>query len=232
MAVDIRKTQIKRTDFPGRGIPRFVEVTLSGGGLLVCLPVLLLAALAIKLSSKGPVLFQQKRVGYERKLFTLYKLRTMKMVNQGVQVTASDDKRMTSVGRLLRKTKIDELPELWNILRGDMALVGPRPEVPRYVDLTHPAWQQVLQARPGLTDPVTLKLRNEEELLAAVKGDREEFYLKTLQPYKLKGYLDYLHKRSGWSDVKILFDTFLAVLFSHRTPAPTIHEVISQGLEF
>lgn len=215
-----------------RGIPRVVELLLASFGLLLCLPLLLLAALAIRLTSEGPVLFRQQRLGRSGKAFTLYKFRTMRRANSGAQVTASDDARVTPVGRLLRKTKIDELPELWNIIKGDMSLVGPRPEVPRYVDLNNRRWQMVLTVRPGITDPMTLRLRNEEELLSHVQGDHEEFYLTTLQPYKLKGYLAYLQERSWWNDVKILFGTLAAVIIPSRMPAPTIKEIRSESLKY
>ena len=129
---------------------------------------------------------------------------------------------MTPVGKLLRKTKLDELPELWNVLKGDMSLVGPRPEVPRYVDLASPAWRLVLEARPGITDPVTMILRNEEALLAKVEGDRELFYLETLQPFKLEGYAEYLRGRNWWTDVKVLWKTFVVVLLPGKALPPTL----------
>ena len=143
----------------------------------------------------------------------------------GAQVTAKNDGRITTVGRFLRKTKLDELPELWNVVRGDMALVGPRPEVPGYVDIKDPLWQKVLEVRPGITDPVTLKLRNEEELLARVEGSPEEFYLKVLQPLKLKGYIEYMENRSLWADIKILWKSALAVILPSRTPPPSLNEL-------
>jgi lipopolysaccharide/colanic/teichoic acid biosynthesis glycosyltransferase len=215
-----------------RGIPRAVEFLLAGLGLLVCLPLLLVAGIAIKLTSDGPVLFRQQRLGRNGKAFTLYKMRTMRKANSGAQVTASDDARVTPAGRLLRKTKVDELPELWNIIKGDMSLVGPRPEVPRYVDLNNRRWQRVLTIRPGITDPMTLRLRNEEELLANVQGDHEEFYRTVLQPYKLNGYLAYLQERSWWNDVKILFGTLAAVIIPSRMPAPTVNEITSESLKY
>jgi lipopolysaccharide/colanic/teichoic acid biosynthesis glycosyltransferase len=215
-----------------RGIPRAVEFLLASLGLLVCLPLLLIAGIAIKLTSEGPVLFRQARLGRNGKAFTLYKMRTMRKANSGAQVTASDDARVTPAGRLLRKTKVDELPELWNIIKGDMSLVGPRPEVPRYVDLNNRRWQRVLTIRPGITDPMTLRLRNEEDLLANVQGDHEAFYLTVLQPYKLNGYLAYLQERSWWNDVKILFGTLAAVIIPSRMPAPTVNEITSESLKY
>ena len=194
------------------GIARWAEVALSVLGLTLSVPLLALSSLAIALSSPGPVIFRQERVGRYGQLFVLYKLRTMRIVPEGPQVTASGDARVTWVGRILRRAKVDELPELWNVLKGDMSLVGPRPEVPRYVDLEDERWGLVLKSRPGLTDPVTLSLRNEEALLADVKGNREYFYIKSLQPLKLQGYIDYLQHRSWWSDVKVLSRTLLVIV--------------------
>src|SRR5262249_23063590 len=124
-----------------------------------------------------------------------------------------------------RKTKLDELPSLWNVLTGDMSLVGPRPEVPRYVDLEDPRWLRVLQVRPGLTDPVTLRLRNEEKLLAEVEDDPEIFYLGTLQAVKLSGYLQYIGSRNWKKDLKVIFQTFVGVICPGTTPAPTVAQV-------
>ena len=141
----------------GNGLPRSVEVFLSLAGLIAAAPVIALAGAGVATSSGLPVFFRQKRVGRNGRHFTLVKLRTMRVERAGLQVTANDDSRVTAVGRFLRRSKLDELPELWNILKGDMSFVGPRPEVPAYVDLQNPAWKEVLSARPGLTDPVTLR---------------------------------------------------------------------------
>ena len=193
-------------------MPRWLEILLAALGLIVAFPLLAPASLAIMLTSPGPVIFRQQRVGRNGRLFVLYKLRTMRVAHNGPQVTASGDERVTTIGRVLRRTKVDELPELWNVVRGDMSLVGPRPEVPRYVDLNDDRWGLVLQSRPGITDPVTLLLRNEEALLADVEGDREHFYVKTLQPLKLQGYVQYLHNRSWWSDIKVLSKTLFVLV--------------------
>jgi lipopolysaccharide/colanic/teichoic acid biosynthesis glycosyltransferase len=197
----------------GKGLPRPLEAVLALLGLIVVMPLLLLSVVAIAVTSRGPVLFCQKRVGRNGLPFVLYKFRTMRRSNVGLQVTASDDARVTRVGKLLRKTKLDELPQLWNVLRGDMSLVGPRPEVPRYVDLENSMWQFVLKARPGITDPITLSLRNEEVLMSKVKGNREQFYIEVLLPFKLQGYIEYLRRRSSWADVKVLWQTSIAVMF-------------------
>ncbi len=218
-----------REDTPApfnEGLPRGVEVAFALAALIILAPLIALTVLAVAVSSHGPALFRQQRVGRGGRAFALYKLRTMRHDGGGgVQVTAGDDARVTRVGKFLRRTKLDELPTLWNVVRGDMSLVGPRPEVPRYVNLDGRAWRAVLQVRPGLTDPVTLRLRNEETLLARVRGDREKFYLEILQPFKLRGYLEYLRVRSWRADVKVLWATCRAVARSGSAPPPTIEEL-------
>lgn len=199
-------------DFNAHGLPRGFEIVCSLLGLVVASPLLLASAAVVALTSRGGALFRQKRVGLNGKIFTLYKLRTMRSSNDGPEVTSSNDARITWAGRVLRKTKLDELPTLWNVLRGDMSLVGPRPEVSRYVNLEDPTWQAVLAARPGITDPVTLGLINEEEMLAQVGGDAEQFYLNDLQPLKLKGYLAYLHERNWRTDLRVLCRTIVALV--------------------
>ena len=195
------------------------------GGLILASPLLALCAGAVLVSSRGPVLFRQQRVGKDGELFTLLKFRTMRVGERGALVTASGDPRVTGVGRILRRTKLDELPELWNVVRGEMSLVGPRPEVPMYVDRSSPLWQDVLAVRPGITDPVTLALRNEEELNAAAGGDPEQFYRHRLQPYKLIGYARYLRNRTARSDLRVLVETLLAVVAPGRTPPPSIEDI-------
>jgi len=207
------------------GIPRPFEAMIAFVGLVASAPLIAISAVAIKLTSRGPVLFRQMRTGRNGESFVLIKLRTMTTCAQGPQVTSTVDPRVTLIGRFLRKTKLDELPELWNVLRGDMSLVGPRPEVPRYVDLKDPKWQAVLQARPGLTDPVTLRLRNEDKLLAEAEEDIEGFYLGTLQPVKLGGYLDYFNSRSWKEDVKVILKTAVGVIRPGSIPAPTMAEI-------
>lgn len=207
-----------------KGIPRPVEIALALVGLIVASPVLLAAMVLITLTSRGPALFRQQRVGRGGQLFTLHKLRTMSINLGGAQVTAKGDSRITPFGQILRKTKIDELPELWNVVLGDLALVGPRPEAPKYVDVDDPLWRKVLEVRPGITDPVTLELRNEEELLAGFE-DSESFYTTKLQRYKLLGYAHYLLERTWRSDVQVLLRTVSAVLSPGKAPPPSVHEV-------
>src|SRR5499426_1964247 len=209
------------------GLPRRAEAVIALVGLVMVAPLIAFAAILIVVTSHGPVIFRQKRMGRKGRPFTMYKLRTMRIANSGPQVTAGDDARVTSVGKFLRKTKLDELPELWNVLKGDMSLIGPRPEVPRYVDLDDPMWRLVLEARPGITDPMTLRLRNEEALLIEVEGDRERFYMEALLPFKLEGYLNYLRARSWRSDLKVLWQTMVAVAFPYKAPIPTLEEIQS-----
>ena len=196
-----------------RGLPRALEAVVALVGLVALLPFLIFVGLIVAASCGRPVLFSQVRIGRNGIPFVLYKFRTMHWSNSGPQVTSSDDARITRVGRFLRKMKFDEFPELWNVLRGDMSLVGPRPEVPCYVDLHNPMWQLVLKARPGLTDPTTLTLRNEETLLSRVKGDRERFYMEVLLPFKLRAYAEYIRSRSLRTDLGILWRTAMAIVF-------------------
>lgn len=210
---------------PG-GLPRPLEVIVAGGALLVLSPLLAAIALAVALSSRGGALFRQTRVGRGGALFTLYKFRTMRQ-GDGPRVTAGGDPRVTALGRLLRRTKLDELPELWNVLAGDLSFVGLRPEVPEYVDLEDELWRRALAVRPGLTSPVTLRLRDEEALLAEVEtDDRPRFYVEVLVPYKLRGTLEYLERRTAWSDLAVIARTLAAIV---RPPCPPSRAEIEEG---
>lgn len=197
---------------------------LAIGGLLVLSPLMLVCALLIRLNSPGKIFFRQKRVGQFGKVFTLYKFRTMYESSRGLPITADNDWRITPFGRILRKTKLDELPELYNILRGEMAFVGPRPEVVELVDLTNPLWRQVLSVRPGITDPVTLEFRNEELLLANVE-DKSAFYKEVIQPYKINGYLRYLKTKCLKRDLQIIAKTFKVILLPKTAPPIQLSEV-------
>ena len=210
-----------------KGIPRTVEVLLSISGLIASSPLLLITAVLIRIGSKGPVLFRQQRVGRGGKLFTLFKFRTMSTTQAGPLITAANDTRVTPIGRVLRKTKIDELPELWNVVIGEMSFVGPRPEVPDLVDLDDVRWNEVLSSRPGITDPVTLSLRNEERFLSDIP-DKEKFYSEVLQPYKLDGYIKYLRKRTFATDIGVLIQTLKAIVMPHTATPPTPEEMISR----
>jgi lipopolysaccharide/colanic/teichoic acid biosynthesis glycosyltransferase len=210
------------------GIPRWVEVLLSVIGLVLLSPLLVAAAIGVAVSSPGGAIFRQARVGRGGRLFVMYKLRTMGKDAAGPGVTASGDPRITKIGRFLRRTKIDEFPELWNVVRGDMSLVGPRPEVPEYVEQDQPIWRTILQVRPGVTDPVTLGLRDEESLLAHGAGDVEAYYRAKVQPAKLEGYRHYLARRTPWTDLLVLCQTVLLVLVPAAGPNRSLHV---KGLE-
>jgi lipopolysaccharide/colanic/teichoic acid biosynthesis glycosyltransferase len=201
-------------------LPRAVEAPLAALGLVAASPVIAISAAAVLASSGLPVFFRQKRIGRGGTPFTLVKLRTMRASGGGPEVTSRGDSRITTVGRFLRATKLDELPELWNVFLGQMSFVGPRPEVERYVDLTDPLWREVLGARPGLTDPMTLSLRDEEALMAGVEGDRDRYYREALQPAKLRGYVEYLRRRTWKSDLGVIWRTMLVVLHLAHPGAP------------
>lgn len=196
-----------------RDLKRVLDLAISGAALVVTAPVLALAAAAIKLDSPGPVLFRQERVGRDRRPLRTLKLRTMYVDSdrKGLQVTAGNDPRITRVGRWLRRTKLDELPQLWNVVRGDMSLVGPRPEVPRYVAAYRAEWQRLLGVRPGLTDRASIAFRDEEALLA-LAVDRERAYVDVIMPLKLQLALRGIDERSLRSDLDVLFKTACAVL--------------------
>jgi len=215
-------------EFPVRGgIPRWIEASISLLGLVAISPLIALAMLAVRLSSPGPVFFRQQRMGRGGRPFTLLKLRSMRSDASGPAVTGRVDPRITPVGKWLRKTKLDELPQLWNVVRGDMSLVGPRPEVPRYANPADPRWSRVLAVRPGITDPLTLRLRDEESLMPEAEAERERFYLEVLQPIKLNAYLEYLARRTAWSDVGVVLATVVAVVRPGRGADPA--EVLKTG---
>jgi lipopolysaccharide/colanic/teichoic acid biosynthesis glycosyltransferase len=182
------------------------ERALALCALVAATPVLAAAAVCIWLEDRGPILFRQQRVGLEGRLFRILKFRSMRTGAGGAQVTAASDRRITRTGAVLRRYKIDELPQLWNVVRGDMSLIGPRPEVPRYVQLEDPVWRKVLSVRPGISDWPTLAYRHEEELLAGA-ADPERFYREVVLPQKLALNIRYLEGRSLRRDARLLLLT-------------------------
>ncbi len=214
---------MQNNDLISNGLPRSWECLLALTGLIVLSPLYVLCIVLVRLSSPGKVFFKQKRVGLKGETFTLYKFRTMVSSKDGILITAEDDQRITPIGRILRKTKLDELPEIYNVLRGDMSFVGPRPEVLEYVDLENKQWEKILSVRPGITDPVTLQMRNEEAFLAKVE-DKETFYREVIQPYKLSESIKYLETRSLKKDVMIIFLTFKVIAFPQTAPQATIEK--------
>ncbi len=207
-----------------RRLPRTAEICLSLAGLALLSPLFLVIAVLIKLSSHGAVFFRQKRIGLKGEKFVLYKFRSMRSDSEGLKLTAEDDCRLTRIGKRLRRYKFDELPQLWSVARGDMSLVGPRPEVPEYVDLRNPLWREILSVRPGITDPVALRLRNEEHLLASV-ADKETFYTEVLQPFKLRGWAEYARRKTWKTDLLILLRTFEVILLPNTAAPPTSEEL-------
>ena len=198
---------------------RAFDLFFSVAGLLVLSPLLLLLAMAVRLSGRGPALFRQPRVGKDGRPFCIVKFRSMveNAENLGLSVTRDGDARVTRIGRFLRKTKLDELPQLWNVLVGDMSFVGPRPEVPRYVEQYTAEQRRVLALKPGITDLATLEFRNEEEMLrTAARGRRtedgadvEKFYVEYCVPRKIELNLAYAERANVWQDTKIILRTLL-----------------------
>ncbi len=189
------------------------DVTVAVVALIVTTPLWLSAALATRALAKGVVLHRARRVGLDGKEFTLYKFRSMHAdaVTSGPAVSRRGDPRVTRVGRVLRRTKIDELPQLLNVLRGDMSIVGPRPEDPSYVACYTPEQRRVLDARPGLTSPASVRYRNEEALLAADNDDLDAAYRRILTE-KLAIDLHYLEHRTVWTDLRVVLQTLRRVI--------------------
>jgi len=191
---------------------RLFDVIASGLGLLVLSPLFLVLAIWIKLDSEGPVFYRQVRVGRNNKDFKIFKFRSMRInADKGSLVTIGDDPRITRSGRFIRKMKLDELPQLINVLIGDMSLVGPRPEVRHYVDYWTPQQMSVLAVRPGITDPASIKFRNENELMGKA-DDPERYYINTIMQEKLKLYLKYVSHHSLLGDIGLIFKTIAAIV--------------------
>jgi len=205
---------------------RVIDVALAGAALLVGTPLLAAASIAIRLESGGPVLFHQLRVGRGRKPFRTLKLRTMRVEQvASSQITAAGDRRITRVGRVLRKTKLDELPQLWNVLKGEMSIVGPRPEVPRYVEAYRPEWQKLFEVRPGITDLASLTFRDEEALLASAH-DPERAYREIIMPMKLSIAIESVERSSIGHDLAVIGRTALSVIrIPSRRQAAVLAEV-------
>lgn len=192
---------------------RLFDIVASACGLILLSPLFFIVSVWIKLDSIGPVFYRQIRVGRYNKDFKIFKFRTMRVgADKGSLVTIGGrDPRVTRIGYYLRKFKIDELPQLINVFIGDMSLVGPRPEVRHYVNYWTSEQLHVLDVRPGITDPASIKFRNENELMESAE-DPESFYINVIMQEKLKLYLEYVHNASFWYDIKLIFKTIYTVV--------------------
>lgn len=192
---------------------RLFDLGLTIPGLLFLLPALLFIAAAVKLGDGGPVFFRQERVGQGGRRFRIWKFRTMVVdaERRGIPLTVGDDPRITRVGRWLRRYKLDELPQLFNVLVGEMSLVGPRPEVPGYVALYTAEQRKVLDLAPGITDPASLRYRNESEILAQ-SADPEQVYVSEIMPAKIRLNLEYAQDATVWKDFVVVLRTLGALV--------------------
>ncbi len=193
-------------------LKRLLDMTVAAAGLLVLSPLLAVVALLVRLTSRGPVFFRQERMGRDFRPFRIYKFRSMveDAPRKGNSVTFGADPRITRLGRFLRATKIDELPQLINVLLGDMSLVGPRPEVRKYVEMFRDDYEEILRVRPGITDPASIKYRNESELLGRVE-DPENEYIARVLPEKIRLAKEYAQNSSLWLDLMIILKTIHVV---------------------
>jgi len=205
------ENQFLDTDFPLW--KRSIDLIVSCLGLLLLAPFLVVVAVAIKLDSSGPVFFRQERIGFRLQKFFIYKFRTMiaDAPQRGKPLTASGDARITRIGKVLRKSKIDEIPQLINVLRGEMTLVGPRPEVPQYVNLFRQDYEEILRIRPGITDLASLKYRNESDLLR-LAADPEKEYIARVLPDKIALAKEYVRRSSLLFDISLMLKTVAKTL--------------------
>lgn len=200
---------------------RMIDVAASTVGIVLLSPLLLVAAALVRLSSPGPVLFRQERIGRGFRPFTIYKFRTMVVdaPQLGAAITWGDDPRITPVGRFLRRTKLDELPQLFNVLRGDMSLVGPRPEVPRYVEMFREDFADILAVRPGITDLASITYRNESEILGRARDPQAE-YVERILPDKIRLAKEYRRRSSVLFDLFLIVRTISAITMPETTRPP------------
>jgi len=194
-------------------IKRAFDILFSALGLISLVPVELIIALFIFIEDRGSVFFTQKRIGLNQQPFTLYKFRSMTInrISSDGNFNAGDQSRVTKIGKILRKTKLDELPQLINVLKGDMSLVGPRPEVKKWVEFYPQQWAHVLTVKPGITDNAAILFRNEEEILA-MSANPEMYYKEIILPEKLNMYSEYIKNHSLKGDILIIFKTIYSIL--------------------
>ncbi len=195
----------------GACIKRLTDIVVSAAALILLIPVFALVAMAVWFESGRPILFRHERVGLGFRRFHILKFRTMHVANRGPEVTVGGDPRVTRVGRFLRLSKLDELPQFWNVVRGDMSLVGPRPEVPRYVAKFEPRYRFILTIRPGITDLASIRFRNEEDILRSAQDPLRE-YEEHILPRKLALAEEYIRSASPLTDLRIAFNTIRTIL--------------------
>ena len=193
-------------------LKRLFDIVASLLALIVLSPLLLIAVIGIEVSDPGPVFYMAKRVGRNNKVFRMFKFRSMRVDKSANEKSfKADTSRIFAWGKIMRDTKLDELPQLINVFVGDMSLVGPRPEVRHYVDFWTPEQMHVLDVRPGITDPASIKFRNENDLLD--KADNpEEYYINVIMQEKIRLYLEYVENHNLWYDIKLIFQTIKVVL--------------------
>ena len=190
---------------------RLFDITVSLIGLIVLLPVFVVVSVLVKTSSEGPVFFMQPRIGRRGRVFKIIKFRSMKVIQSSDStISVKGDLRITKFGAFLRKYKIDELPELFNVLRGDMSIVGPRPDVSGYADKLEGEYVLILELRPGITGPASIKYANEEDILA-LQEDPVKYNDEIIYPDKVKLNLDYYYNNNLWIDIKIIFATIFRI---------------------
>lgn len=189
-------------------IKRSFDFTFSLIGLIFFSPLLLVIAVLIKLKMPGPILFKQKRVGQNGELFTMVKFRTMTIGHGGSSISVKGESRITPLGAILRKYKLDELPELWNVINGEMSLVGPRPDVPGYADKLEGRNRDILKLKPGITGPASLKFANEEELLS-LQPDPKKYNDEVIYPDKVRINLEYLERQNLVMDINLILHTIV-----------------------
>ena len=194
-------------------IKRLFDIIASFLGIVILSPMFIIVAVCIKIDSKGPVFFKQKRVGKKKKIFEIYKFRTMVTDAEklGKQITVGNDARITRVGKFIRKCKLDEFPQLINVLKGEMSLVGPRPEVPRYVELYDKYQEQILLVQPGITDYASIEYRNENYILGK-SNNPEDTYIQEVMPAKMELNMKYIKNISLIEDIKLIFSTIVAIV--------------------
>lgn len=213
------KTGRRANPAAGLMAKRLFDISASATGLVLLLPLLLLIALALKMESRGPVFFRQDRVGRYGQTFRIHKFRTMVADAERPTdrpIIQTRDERVTRLGHFLRRHKLDELPQLIDVLRGKMSLVGPRPQVPAQMELYHPTFRErLLAVRPGITGPATLEFKHEHQTLRQYE-DAERAYIEKIMPAKLAYNIEYLSQQSFWGDIKIILATLKAVFFDRQ----------------